>query len=194
MPPIKRKRSVNELRVLKGVDRVRYYNEQIVPLAPLAKRQFQPMSPSRNSGLCPFHHDTDPSFRNWEEGGVFHCFGCGYSGDVIRTHQMILQQYHGIKKTVKEVVHILAQLYNIQLDEESGDDTDSPFQRARGILLDKDALSLPKTQPSLLDFTKSNDRIIKSNLSLEDRISNFANLDLVISAYLSESRPADGIL
>jgi len=63
---------------------------------------------------------------------------------------MILQQYHGIKKTVKEVVHILAQLYNIQLDEESGDDTDSPFQRARGILLDKDALSLPKTQPSLI--------------------------------------------
>jgi hypothetical protein len=33
-------------------------------------------------GLCPFHADKTPSFHVNEDKGVFHCFGCGESGDV----------------------------------------------------------------------------------------------------------------
>jgi DNA primase len=33
-------------------------------------------------GLCPFHADKTPSFSVSEEKGLFHCFGCGESGDV----------------------------------------------------------------------------------------------------------------
>lgn len=33
-------------------------------------------------GLCRFHPDRTPSFSVNEEKGVFHCFGCGASGDV----------------------------------------------------------------------------------------------------------------
>jgi DNA primase len=33
-------------------------------------------------GLCPFHADKAPSFSVSEEKGLFHCFGCGESGDV----------------------------------------------------------------------------------------------------------------
>lgn len=31
---------------------------------------------------CPFHADKTPSFSVNEDKGVFHCFGCGESGDV----------------------------------------------------------------------------------------------------------------
>ncbi len=34
-------------------------------------------------GRCPFHQDKTPSLSVSEEKGLFHCFGCGESGDVI---------------------------------------------------------------------------------------------------------------
>lgn len=34
-------------------------------------------------GLCPFHDENTPSFRVNDAKGLFHCFGCGASGDVI---------------------------------------------------------------------------------------------------------------
>lgn len=33
-------------------------------------------------GLCPFHEDSDPSLSVDKDKGLFHCFGCGASGDV----------------------------------------------------------------------------------------------------------------
>jgi DNA primase len=35
-------------------------------------------------GRCPFHPDHTPSFAVSREAGLFHCFGCGGGGDVIR--------------------------------------------------------------------------------------------------------------
>src|SRR6266404_8174949 len=32
-------------------------------------------------GLCPFHTESTPSFSVNEEGGFFHCFGCGVGGN-----------------------------------------------------------------------------------------------------------------
>ncbi len=37
----------------------------------------------RFTGLCPFHAEKSPSFGINAELGVFHCFGCGKSGDAI---------------------------------------------------------------------------------------------------------------
>ena len=33
------------------------------------------------TGLCPFHSEHTPSFSVNEEGGFFHCFGCGVGGN-----------------------------------------------------------------------------------------------------------------
>lgn len=34
-------------------------------------------------GRCPFHQDTNPSFRVSENKGVFYCFACAEGGDVL---------------------------------------------------------------------------------------------------------------
>ena len=34
-------------------------------------------------GLCPFHNEKTPSFNVNDQGGFYHCFGCGAHGDVI---------------------------------------------------------------------------------------------------------------
>lgn len=187
--PIKRKKSANELRVIKAVDRSQYYNDHIVPLAIQLKRRFEPMSASRNTALCPFHVDTDPSFHDWREGGMFRCFGCGYSGDVVRTHGQVLRQFHGISKDIKEVVQILALMYNIHLDEEHGDEVESPFQRARTLLMRPDVLALPKHEPTMLEFTTNNTKVIRADISFDMKLHNFANLDLIMSAHLSDQIP-----
>jgi hypothetical protein len=43
-------------------------------------------------GLCPFHRERTPSFHVNEDKGVYHCFGCGASGDVLS----FVQQIEGI--------------------------------------------------------------------------------------------------
>ena len=35
-------------------------------------------------GLCPFHAEQTASFAVSRHAGLFHCFGCGAGGDVIR--------------------------------------------------------------------------------------------------------------
>lgn len=40
-------------------------------------------------GLCPFHTETSPSFYVNLSKNIYHCFGCGASGDVIKFVQEI---------------------------------------------------------------------------------------------------------
>ena len=36
------------------------------------------------SGLCPFHHEKTPSFHVSADKQLFHCFGCGASGNLVQ--------------------------------------------------------------------------------------------------------------
>ncbi len=42
---------------------------------------------------CPFHHDNTPSFTIYADDRRAHCFGCGWSGDVLD----FVQQAYGVK-------------------------------------------------------------------------------------------------
>ncbi|MCL2859458.1 MAG: DNA primase [Oscillospiraceae bacterium] len=50
-------------------------------------------------GLCPFHKEDTPSFSVSPERQIFHCFGCGVGGDVIRFVGKI--ENLGFKETIE---------------------------------------------------------------------------------------------
>lgn len=62
-------------------------------------------------GLCPFHEERTPSFYVSPEKQVYHCHGCGASGDAIR----FLQQTSGL--SFLEAVEELAARAGMQLPE-----------------------------------------------------------------------------
>ncbi len=97
-----------------------YYEDFIKPLSP----HFAHQSLATGLVICFFkdHADTDPSLGLMKDRfhkGVmlYHCFGCGKSGDVIRLHQIIQEQYHGVKLNEKEACLALADLFNIPIEE-----------------------------------------------------------------------------
>ena len=70
-------------------------------------------SGSRYRALCPFHTEKTPSFYA-AENGMFHCFGCGVGGDVIK-FVMLME-----KMDFKECMQLLSTRYNIPLKFTSG--------------------------------------------------------------------------
>ncbi|WDM85669.1 DNA primase [Ehrlichia sp. JZT12] len=60
-------------------------------------------------GLCPFHGEKTPSFTVNDEKGLYYCFGCGASGDVIQfTCDINALDF-------KEAVNYLAEIYGIDI-------------------------------------------------------------------------------
>src|SRR5437868_4186303 len=68
---------------------------------------------ARYRALCPFHNEKTPSFYA-SENGMFHCFGCGTGGDVIKFVMMIERM------DFKDCVQMLSQRYGIPLKFVSG--------------------------------------------------------------------------
>ena len=61
------------------------------------------------SALCPFHPEKTPSFTVSAEKQIFHCFGCGFGGNVFS----FLMHYHNI--SFPEAVRDLAKRYGIAI-------------------------------------------------------------------------------
>lgn len=77
-------------------------------------------------GLCPFHHETSPSFYVIEDKRFFYCFGCHTGGDVIK----FLQLAAGM--TRQEAIQRLAQRAGISIRGEiSGAQTAQERHRAQ---------------------------------------------------------------
>ncbi|NWF66283.1 MAG: DNA primase [Campylobacterales bacterium] len=58
---------------------------------------------------CPFHDEKTPSFVVSPKKNIYHCFGCGASGDAIK----FVMDYE--KLTYPEAIEKIAQKYNFQL-------------------------------------------------------------------------------
>ncbi|MBM4255187.1 MAG: DNA primase [Deltaproteobacteria bacterium] len=67
------------------------------------------------TGLCPFHGEKTPSFSVNEEGGFFHCFGCGVGGNAFT----FLSRVEGI--TFPEAVRRLAAKAGVALPQAERD-------------------------------------------------------------------------
>ncbi|MGZ4030597.1 MAG: DNA primase [Tumebacillaceae bacterium] len=77
------------------------------------------------TGLCPFHNEKSPSFHVSPDKQLFHCFGCGASGNLFT----FLRDKEGI--TFVETVERLAQRANIALPAEELEEVDSPEYKRR---------------------------------------------------------------
>ncbi|HEY5225000.1 MAG TPA: DNA primase [Microbacteriaceae bacterium] len=76
-------------------------------------------------GLCPFHDERSPSFHVRPQVGMYHCFGCGESGDVYT----FLQKMDHV--TFAEAVERLAGRINLELHYEDGGGPTESGNRAR---------------------------------------------------------------
>jgi DNA primase len=66
-------------------------------------------------GLCPFHEERTPSFSVEPQEKLYHCFGCGVGGDVIK----FVEEKEGLG--FAEAVELLADRYGVELQREQED-------------------------------------------------------------------------
>lgn len=63
--------------------------------------------------ICPFHEETTPSFVVSPKKNIFHCFGCGESGDLID----FVMKYRNCGFT--KACHEISKYYRINIGSES---------------------------------------------------------------------------
>jgi DNA primase len=84
---------------------------------------------TRWTGLCPFHDERTPSFSVNAENKLYHCFGCGESGDAIQ----FVEATEGLD--FKETIELLADRYGVELKREQEDPQAEARRRRRERLL-----------------------------------------------------------
>jgi len=92
-------------------------------------------------GLCPFHVERTPSFSVSPEKQVFHCFGCGESGDVIS----FIMKFHNVD--FKTACNILAGKAGLLVRELSQEDQQR--LRAQKLRKEKEKLIITKLQSKI---------------------------------------------
>lgn len=83
---------------------------------------------ARFSGLCPFHDERTPSFSVDPQEKLYHCFGCGVGGDVIR----FVEEKEGLSFT--DAVEALADRYGVELKREQEDPRAEELRQRRSRL------------------------------------------------------------
>src|SRR6202051_1290491 len=88
------------------------------------------------TGLCPFHQEKTPSFAVHPLRQIYHCFGCGVSGDVFK-FVMELE-----KSTFPEAVRTVAEKWGIAIPkprERSPEERSENQQRAALVEMHREA-------------------------------------------------------
>ncbi len=74
---------------------------------------------NRLTGLCPFHDERTASFSVEPVEKVYHCFGCGASGDLFT----FVQETEGLD--FRGALELLAERYGVELEPEDEDPRDA---------------------------------------------------------------------
>ena len=82
----------------------------------------------RFTGLCPFHDERTPSFSVDPREKLYHCFGCGVGGDVIK----FVEEKEGL--AFAEAVEALAERYGVEIEREEEDPRAEEARRRRARL------------------------------------------------------------
>jgi len=106
---------------------------------------------------CPFHQDDTPSFYVSPELNIFHCFGCGKSGDIFT----FIMEYD--KTSFPEALRVLANKAGIEL---------KGFEHKNEILYSIHDFACDFYQKSLLNNSKVIDYLKKRGIS-KDSIDKF---------------------
>ena len=85
-------------------------------------------SGTRLTGLCPFHDERSPSFSVDSAQQLYHCFGCGVGGDVIK----FVEEKEGLG--FPDAVEVLADRFGVELERESEDPRAEEARRRRARL------------------------------------------------------------
>lgn len=85
-------------------------------------------SGTRHTGLCPFHDERTPSFSVDAAAKLYHCFGCGAGGDVIR----FVEEKEGL--SFPDAVESLADRFGVELEREGEDPAAEQARRRRARL------------------------------------------------------------
>lgn len=111
-------------------------------------------------GRCPFHNEKTPSFTVNPADQVYHCFGCGVGGDVIK----FIQEIESVD--FMGAINILAEMAHMEVPTTEGYQEDSKIKQLK---LEKDRLlsllketahhyvnnlKLPQAKPGLEYFEK----------------------------------------
>ena len=95
-------------------------------------------------GLCPFHKEKTPSFTVSPDMQMYHCFGCGKSGDVIT----FIQEIEGL--SFVEAVDKLGELAGVKVD--ISDNVD--YKKHKSILIQITDYFHSRLTPELLDYLR----------------------------------------
>ena len=80
-----------------------------------ARTDLRRAGPGRYMGLCPFHEERTPSFSVDADKKVYHCFGCGASGDVFT----FVRETEGVE--FAGALELLADRYGVALERSAED-------------------------------------------------------------------------
>lgn len=161
-------KSKNELLVLEKVPLKDWYNRFVVGLNKKAR-----VMTEKGVGICPFHDDNDPSLKIWGKKNVFHCFGCGFTGDVIASHMRLKSIYYNEKLSRENTVKELALIWGIELLEE--DVAINTFKENLNYI-EKDIPNV-FTDLNIYSYDKFNNKISKVQ-NIDVRIKMYQDLDI----------------
>lgn len=84
-------------------------------------------------GLCPFHHEKSPSFHVSADKQLFHCFGCGASGNLV---QFVMRTEN---LDFVDAIKVMADRAGIIIPEEAGESDEQHKRRKRILEMNKSA-------------------------------------------------------